>query len=446
MFKKITALSAIIIIQTVLAILMGGAFLSRASAGKILPGISAAGIYLGGMSPGEAEEILRDKYRDAGSGVLILEGWGRRWEIPMKDIGAVYDYRECVNNAYSVGRAGSLAKRVSELLGNKTENVSVPLPVRFDRDALQTLLAGIGGEYAKEPVNARLVLENKEIRVIPCEEGMEMDIQETMRRVTGLQAGMVFVVSIAAQSAIPRIRDGDIFGLTDVLGECVTLFDAASEGRAANIARAAGLIDGLLLEPGDTFSFNSAISPADHRGGFRKAPMIADGRMVEDYGGGVCQVATTLYGSVLLSGLEIVERHPHSRPVKYVPPGLDATVAEGLADFRFRNNLDRPVYIMSSGDADGGSVRVAVIGRKSGKAAYIITTESKTISPGMVIRSNPGLRAGESAVAAHGSPGFEVSVYRISVIEGTEGERELISHDFYPPEPRVIEIGISSGG
>lgn len=445
MFKRLTALSAIIIIQTVLAILIGGAYLNRSSAGKILPGIFSAGVPLGGLSPDEAEEALRERFICKENDVLVLEGEGRQWKIPIQDIGAVYDYREAISKAYSIGHAGSIMRRISELLGNRTESIIIPLPLKFEHEALKKELDRINREYAKNPENARLALGNNGIKLVSGEDGLEMDISETIRRILELQAGMDLRVMIASKNVSPQVTDKDVSGLTDVLGECTTQFDSDSRERVMNIVRAADKLNGALVKPGEVFSFNNRLSPVNEQGGYFKAPAIIDGQLVEEYGGGVCQVATTLYGAVLLSGLEIVERTPHSRPVKYVPPGMDATVAEDLIDFRFRNSSGHPVYIISSGETGDGYVKVAIIGKKEDNTIYKIETEVKTTSPGMVMKSSSRLKPGQSVVVAEGSPGLEIAVYRVSVLEGAGETRELISNDNYLPEPMIVEVGLSSG-
>ncbi|MFZ5634350.1 MAG: VanW family protein [Bacillota bacterium] len=439
--KRLTVLSIIIVTQTVLAIFIAGIILAGNSAGRILPGVTSAGVPLGRLSPEKAEEVLRERFGGLENGSLVLEGEGRQWIIPMKDIGAVYDYREAVKKAYAVGHWGWIVRRISEQLRNRTGGTEVPLSVKFNQEAMEKELDKINREYTKKPQNARLTLKGGKVNLVSCLDGREMDVTETLRRIMELRAGAVPRVTIASKPVSPRIKDQDLSGLTDVLGECSTRFESYSEGRIKNIARAAGQIDGILVKPGEIFSFNRHISPIDEQGGYQKAPVIIDDQLVDDYGGGVCQVSTTLYGAALLSGLEVVERHPHSRPVKYVPPGLDATVAEGLMDFRFKNNLDWPVYIITSTEPANGYVKITIVGHKEQNTIYKIETAVKTIPPGIVMKSNSRLKPGQTNNISEGSPGFDVSVFRVLVFEGGKVRRDLISNDYYPPDPKIIEVG-----
>lgn len=115
--------------------------------------------------------------------------------------------------------------------------------------------------------------------------------------------------------------------------------------RAHNVRLAASKIRNITIEPGQEFSFNEIVGPRTRRLGFKKAPTILRGQLVDDWGGGTCQVAGTLHAAVLRAGLEILEAHAHSRVSSYIGPGLDATVVYGARDFRFRNNFDFPITI-----------------------------------------------------------------------------------------------------
>jgi len=443
-YKRLAALLVIIVLQTTLAISAGGSVFKERSGEIILPGVTAAGINLGGMTPQIAEEVLRAKFSALANDSITLLAGDRQWKIPLEGIGAACNYREVVSEAFAVGHSGPFARRLSELLGSKAENTAIPVRMEFNREALQRELERVNSEYALKPVDARLVVEDEKIKLIPAAYGNEMDMEGTMSRILALQAGADYSVAISSKTAAPLVKDGDIADLTDILGECTTRFETGSAGRAGNISKASERIDGKLVGPGEVFAYNEAISPISGTNGYYKAPVIVGDQLVDDYGGGVCQVTTTLYGASLLAGLEIVERYPHSKPVKYVSPGLDATVVDGVIDFRVKNDLTSPIYIISSAVKDKGYVKVVIAGKKEGSSFYRIEPQVKTISPGIIMKSNPRLKSGQTRVLDRGSPGFEASVYRVSVY-GDNEQRELISKDYYQPEPKIVEVGVSQG-
>lgn len=119
------------------------------------------------------------------------------------------------------------------------------------------------------------------------------------------------------------------------------------EDRAVNVELASERIDGMVIQPGDTFSFSSSVLSRTTENGYVMAPSFAAGKVVTSVGGGICQVSSTLYVTMLLSSLPASERYPHSLEVDYVPKGLDSAIAEGIKDLRFKNSYDYPVRINS---------------------------------------------------------------------------------------------------
>ena len=219
-----------------------------------------------------------------------------------------------------------------------------------------------------------------------------------------------------------------------VLASFSTTLKDPEESRNYNVALAAAAIDGVVLQPGEEFSFDRVVGPRLAEAGYRNARVISGGKSVPGIGGGVCQVSTTLYNVALLAGLEIVERHPHSRPVGYVPPGLDATVAEGQYDLRFRNTLGVPLTLGAR--VDGNRLLMEARAPLAEAPEVRVTTEVQgTERPRLI----GGVGAGTTgAVAEPGGPayggesGIRVAVWR-SFSSGGEATKELVSEDYYKP-------------
>lgn len=131
------------------------------------------------------------------------------------------------------------------------------------------------------------------------------------------------------------------------IAQYTTYFDAAHLNRTENLRLAAKALDGKLLAPGERFSFNESVGERTVQAGYKEAMVIVGDAFVPGLGGGVCQVSSTLYNAVTLANLQIIERHPHSLPVDYVPPGHDATVSYPILDLKFRNNRKVPILIRS---------------------------------------------------------------------------------------------------
>ena len=127
-----------------------------------------------------------------------------------------------------------------------------------------------------------------------------------------------------------------------------TDFDEGMKNRSVNLRVACGVIDGVELAPGAVFSFNEHVGLATREKGYLPAKIFVGGKETEGLGGGICQLSSTLYNAADLMGLEIVERHPHSRRVYYVEVGRDASTAYGGKDLKFRNDFDYPVRVRAS--------------------------------------------------------------------------------------------------
>ena len=151
-----------------------------------------------------------------------------------------------------------------------------------------------------------------------------------------------------------------------------TNFETSSNARKNNIKTALKSFDGIVLNEGEVLSFNDTTGPRNEDNGYQKAKIISKGTFVEDFGGGVCQVSTTLYNACLLAGLEVIESNAHSLPVSYIEPSFDAMVSFGSSDLKIRNNSGGQIIITTSSEND--LCKVKIFGLKN---KYKITRHSE---------------------------------------------------------------------
>ncbi|MDD2629578.1 MAG: VanW family protein [Limnochordia bacterium] len=211
--------------------------------------------------------------------------------------------------------------------------------------------------YNTPPVNAQIDKKTREI--IPGEMGRMIDIDGTVRMV--LEASPRESLS----SVVSEIRPEITFEMLVMLDESLGVFHTTlmgSPGRMQNIRLCMEAINNTVVGPGETFSFNQVVGERTYEKGYRPAPVIVGSSVIDDIGGGVCQVSSTLYNAVRLAKLEIVERHLHGMSVTYIARGMDATVAWPDVDFKFRNNTTLPVIV--SAVVAGGQVRVEIVGKR----------------------------------------------------------------------------------
>ena len=173
-----------------------------------------------------------------------------------------------------------------------------------------------------------------------------------------LKTRLAFVIAfILAFASVPSVLSAAAFDYKyyenktpqkqEVLSQFTTKFGKNAKARNHNIKLASVAIDNCVINPGDVFSFNEVIGYAGPQQGYQISTIFVDGKEEKAYGGGICQVSSTLYNAAMEAGLEIIERHPHSKPVEYVPKGKDAATSYNGVDLKFKNTHPFPVTINS---------------------------------------------------------------------------------------------------
>lgn len=206
-----------------------------------------------------------------------------------------------------------------------------------------------------------------------------------------------------------------------------------------NIAHAAGMLAGTVIQPGEVFSQNGFLGPYTQARGFRAGPTYSGNRIITTVGGGVCKIASLLYNLAILSNLPILERHPHSLTVPYVPPGQDATVAYGVRDLRFRNNTGGPILIWAA--SVGDTLYMAFYGRAKPPVVEWHHETLREIKTWTEYRFNPALPRGAQQVVMPGQDGVVVRSWITVTMPDRRTLRKDLGVDYYNPSPRIVEKG-----
>lgn len=228
------------------------------------------------------------------------------------------------------------------------------------------------------------------------------------------------------------------YNLFQIISTYTTHFDPQETNRVQNIKMGAKKLTGTVVQPGEIFSFNQVVGPRKKERGFKQAPEIVNGEVVDGIGGGVCQVSSTLYNAVLLADLPIVERVHHSQPVSYVDLGRGAAVYDGQLDFKFKNKAENPVLIMAR--VTSRQLTISILGRKNRGQVKIITSSPEVLRPEVEREIDTSLAPGEKEVVRQGENGYKVVVKKIVKKEGKVVRKEIVSEDIYAPEVQIIKI------
>ncbi len=429
--------------------IVGGGFLFRwwQHTDRIAWGVRVQGVALGGLRGEDAKRVLAQAFspdRFASIAVPIL--WRGRivQQVRLGDLGVQADVERTVQDALHIGRRPQSRMSLRELWQGWREGISLPMAWRWEEAKLRRLLQQLAPQLEHPPQRAYLEWEKGTVRLIPHHDGVRIAVAETLKRWRqALAQGQWKALPIEADPWHPEVTTEDLAAIDGVVGQATTSFRVSERNRSHNIRLAAARLDHVLIRPGETFSFNEIVGPRSPRYGFQKARVLVRGQFTQDFGGGVCQVASTLYLAALRAGMAVVQRHCHSRPIGYLPPGFDATVNFGSLDLKLRNPFPEPLYIRTF--VKGGRLTVLILGKKQPNLTYRLIRSVRTF--GAVrekVVSDSSLPPRARKVADKGTVGYQVTVWRWHIVNGTVVKKERISTDTYAPRPRVVLIGASN--
>ncbi len=343
------------------------------------------------------------------------------------------------------GKAGNVIK--SEELRNliidkltsvdyNTDSIEVPVeevqPDGIDIDKIHI-------EIYKEATDAYYTTDP--YAVYPSSNGLDFDISidEAKQMVSTPQD----TYTIPLKTLYPNVTTNEIGreAFPDLLATYSTSYASSNANRSTNIALAASKINGTVLMPGEEFSFNGTVGKRTASAGFKTATVYSNGQVTTDYGGGICQVSSTLYNSVLRANLEITNRVNHTFTVGYVPIGLDATVSWGAPDFKFKNNRNYPVKIVAT--TSNKRLTISVYGLKEDVEyeVELVSYKTGTVPYSTVYTTDSSLGKGKTKVVQSGSNGATSVAYKILKLNGQEVSRTLLSKDTYSPHNQIIARG-----
>ena len=343
------------------------------------------------------------------------------------------------------GKAGNVIK--SEELRNliidkltsvdyNTDSIEVPVeevqPDGIDIDKIHS-------EIYKEATDAYYTTDP--YAVYPSSNGLDFDISidEAKQMVSTPQD----TYTIPLKTLYPNVTTNEIGreAFPDLLATYSTSYASSNANRSTNIALAASKINGTVLMPGEEFSFNGTVGKRTASAGFKTATVYSNGQVTTDYGGGICQVSSTLYNSVLRANLEITNRVNHTFTVGYVPIGLDATVSWGAPDFKFKNSRNYPVKIVAT--TSNKRLTISVYGLKEDVEyeVELVSYKTGTVPYSTVYTTDSSLGKGKTKVVQSGSNGATSVAYKILKLNGQEVSRTLLSKDTYSPHNQIIARG-----
>lgn len=428
--------------------------------GVFYPNIYVNDIPLEGKTLDEAAAVVSQQV------TALISSWritlrtqdGRSWDITGKDLGMQYDVADQLDQLWAIGHTGTSAQRYEQVKVVEEEPVFRYTTLTYDMSSINQILAQIKSEVDKAPVSATKVYDDTvwpPYTYTDDVDGQELDItglnEQIMGMVDRLESGVVDLTPTPVKAPITRAYlESQIVKLSSFE---TTIGNTSTEGRFANIKLGTEMFNHLIIKSGESVSFNKVTGKRTEANGFQQALELAYGEYVMGWGGGICQVSSTLYNAVVNAGLEVRSRTQHSRPSSYVEKGLDATVQDDRIDFVFRNNTNADIFIETEYYKKGSYYRCkfTIYGRPdpNGYSYKLVSEVVQTIEkPETVYKPDKEMQYvvydDEEYVYSKGEDGYIVDVYLVTMdANGLEVSREKKYTDTYKAVAPVTYVGVT---
>ena len=413
--------------------------------------VTIGGVSVSGLTEEQAAEAVADYVAEQAGTELTLVADKKEVTVTAGELGLAVDATDAARKAMRYGASGNLLERFKDRQDIKAgKEKDFPIVYTADRRLIATVLENKTEDLTQKAVEHSLKRENGEFVFIEGQDGVTIDQEASVEVVENYISssfttgdGQIQLETIVEE---PISSEEDLKSIKDVLGSYSTDYSASSGARANNVQNGTRLINGTILYPGETFSVAKALNPMTAENGYQEAPSYENGTTVMTYGGGICQVSTTLYNAVIRAELEVVERSSHSMIVTYVKPSEDAAIAGDSKDFKFKNNQETPIYI--EGYTNGGRIYFNIYGKEVRPAGRTVEFESEvlaTTEPQTVYHADSSAAFG-SIIKTSGSAhtGYKARLWKIVKQDGKEVSRDVFNNSSYRATNNEYSVGTKS--
>lgn len=445
--RKGPALLVILILILVIAAYVYAAYQMVKPADHIIcDGVFVDSIDLSGMTRDQAQQAVQAYSDSQIKRTLEVDVNGKTVSVSLEDLGYQSETNDFVDQALQVGKNSNPFANYVQIRDAATNPVVFNLGFQCDEEDIRDFVEKKCSKKCTKAKDSKIKMQNGVLVYTDSNQGSSINIDATVERIraeVGKQE-KADVIRVKADVTIqePSVTKEMAARCKDKIGTFSTTFNAGNVSRSRNVSNAARLVNGNVINPGETFSVHDAISPLTEDNGYYAAPSYSNGEVVDSIGGGVCQVSTTLYNAVLKAELEVVERSPHSMVVSYVEPSMDAAIAGDYKDFKFKNDTEVPLFI--EGGTSGGTIYFNIYGEETRSKKRKVTFESETIEtiqPGAdKITYDKTKPTTYSKVTQEAHIGYKARLWKI-VKENGKTEKTQVNSSTYQAVPRYVTKG-----
>lgn len=417
--------------------------------GQIFKNIYIGSVNVSGMTKKEALDTMEQHLEKGFQAKVTMQVEKKTAETSLKKLGLGYkDIKKTVNTAYNYGKSGSLWERYWKLRRLKKEKLVLKEHYVLSKKKAVKMIQKKAVPLADHAVNATMVRSGDDFQITEAKKGVTVNVKKSLasiqKKLNKHWNCKDITVKMTMKKENPTVTKKDLETITDKLGSYST--DAGGGERLQNLKTGVEKLNGTILAPGEEISVHDVTAPYDAEHGYVAAGSYENGHVVETYGGGICQVSTTLYNAVLYSELEVTERYPHSMLVAYIDPSRDAAIAGDVKDLKFKNNYDTPILI-EGGIDDNNQLTVTIYGKDTRKKGRTVEYESETTDTeeyGKTYKEDSSAPLGSIEYSGSPHTGKTARLWKIVKEDGKEVSRDVINESVYQKSDQIILVGTAS--
>lgn len=422
---------------------------SRYPKDTICKNVYVGNVDVSGMKAKEAKAAVEKQLEKDKTRTVSVKVGKESAEGTLEELGLKYkSVKAAVGEAMEYGKKGSLLNRYLKLRRASKQRIVIEEKLALDKETGETVLEERLSPLTEHAKNATIKKKGSGFKIGKEKDGETVSIPDSFAKIEGYLNDnwnhKDFSVTADIEKEKPSVTAEDLKDITDELGSFST--DAGSGERIQNLKTGVKKLSDIVLMPNEVLSVEELTKPYTEENGYVMGGSYEGGRVVESYGGGLCQVSTTLYNAVIYAELEVVERYPHSMLVDYVKPSRDAAVAEGYLDFKFKNNYDTPIYI-AGGIDDSNQLYFEIYGKDTREKGRKVEFESEVLSTedaGVTYEENSEAPIGSVQAVSGAHAGMEAMLWKIVYQDGEEVSREAFNNSSYKKADTIYEVGTMS--
>jgi len=410
----------------------------------IYPGVSINNVDVGSLTMEEGKEkLLKELWLKEDNKKVSIEVENFKYITNYHDLGVRFNIEEGLKDAFEYGK--NLNFFLKHKIIHDPEKVNFNTNLYIDEKVVESIISNLESKVNVKPINAELKHFGGGVFKVTAERNGKklnsMELKKAIYDEVNKTLEEDVVIRGSAQVIFPKITEEELKVINSKISTFSTFLGDSSEARKNNIKIATDTINGTILMPGDIFSFNNIVGKSTSEKGYKGAKIIVGDEFVDGIGGGICQVSTTLYNTIINSELTIIERRNHSQAISYVPIGQDAMIFYGASDLKFLNDTEFPIYI--EGYANDSKITFNLYSDKelSLKTYKLESKIVKTLKPRINITYDPTLPKGAMITEKEGKLGYEIELYKYTYVNNSLVGKELVSKSRYSSKAKYIRAG-----